>query len=46
MGPPNHRVEPTAEDLLAALAASWVPSLRSAAAHAKRWAPVRVEEAT
>jgi len=34
--PPNTRVELTAEDLLATLAASSVPSLRSAAAHAQR----------
>ncbi len=34
----NPRVEPTAQSVLATLAVLWVPSLRSAAAHAQRWA--------
>ena len=33
---PNTTLQPTAEDLLASLAASSVPSLRSAAAEPKR----------
>jgi len=33
---PNPRVELTAQSVLASLALLWVPSLRSAAAHAQR----------
>ena len=33
---PNHALQPTAEDLLASLAAPSVPSLRSAAAERER----------
>jgi hypothetical protein len=35
---PNTRVELTAQNLVASLPAFWVPSLRSAATHAQRWA--------
>ena len=34
--PSNTWLQPTAQDLLATLAASWVPSLRSAAAEPQR----------